>query len=86
VDASTVCGWLKQLGNLIEPLYQAHRREVLNTVSLGIDETPLKVIDKSKKGTTHQGYYWVYYNTSNKLVMFNYQPGRDGQCPKDMLG
>jgi transposase len=86
VDASTVCGWLKQLGYLIEPLYQAHRREVLNTVSLGIDETPLKVIDKSKKGTTHQGYYWVYYNTSNKLVMFNYQPGRDGQCPKDMLG
>jgi transposase len=85
VDASTVCGWLKQLGYLIEPLYQAHPREVLNTVSLGIDETPLKVIDKSKKGTTHQGYYWVYYNTSNKLVMFNYQPGRDGQCPKDML-
>ncbi len=86
VDASTVCGWFKQLGYLIEPLYQAHRREVLNTVSLGIDETPLKVIDKSKKGTTHQGYYWVYYNTSSKLVMFNYQPGRDGQCPKDMLG
>lgn len=85
IDAATVCGWLKAVGTLIELLYDALRQEVLNTHSLGIDETPLKVLDKNKKGTTHQGYYWVYYNTLNNLVMFNYQPGRDGGCPKDML-
>jgi len=85
IDAATVCGWLKSVGTLIEPLYDALRKEVLNTHSLGIDETPLKVLDKSKKGTTHQGYYWVYYNTLNNLVLFNYQPGRDGACPKEML-
>ena len=85
IDATTVCGWLKAVGTLIELLYDALRQEVLNTHSLGIDETPLKVLDKNKKGTTHQGYYWVYYNTLNNLVLFNYQPGRDGGCPKDML-
>ena len=85
IDAATVCGWLKAVGTLIELLYDALRQEVLNTHSLGIDETPLKVIDKDKKGTTHQGYYWVYYNTLNSLVLFNYQPGRDGGCPKEML-
>lgn len=57
IDAATVCGWLKAVGTLIELLYDALRQEVLNTHSLGIDETPLKVIDKNKKGTTHQGYY-----------------------------
>ena len=85
IDATTVCGWLKAVGKLIELLYDALRQEVLNTHSLGIDETPLKVLDRSKKGTTHQGYYWVYYNTLNNLVLFNYQPGRDGACPKEML-
>ena len=85
IDAATVCGWLKALGNLIELLYNALSQEVLNTHSLGIDETPLKVLDKNEKGTTHQGYYWVYYNTLNNLVLFNYQPGRDGACPKEML-
>ena len=85
VDATTVCGWLKAAGPLLQLLYDALRQEVLNTHSLGIDETPLKVIDKSKKGTTHQGYYWVYYNTLNNLVLFNYRPGRDGGCPKDLL-
>ena len=85
IDAATVCGWLKAVGILIELLYDALRQEVLNTHSLGIDETPLKVIDKNKKGTTHQGYYWVYYNTLNNLVLFKYQPGRDGGFPKEML-
>jgi len=85
IDAATVCGWLKAVGRLIEQLYDALQQEVLNTHSLGIDETPLKVLDKNKKGTTHQGYYWVYYNTLSRLVMFKYQPGRDGACPKEML-
>jgi hypothetical protein len=73
------------VGRLIELLYDALRQEVFDTHSLGIDETPLKVMDRDKKGTTHKGYYWVYYNTLNKLVMFKYEPGRDGQCPRDML-
>ena len=60
IDAATVCGWLKSVRKLIELLYDALRQEVFNTHSLGIDETPLKVLDKNKKGTTHQGYYWVY--------------------------
>ncbi|MBE9202145.1 IS66 family transposase [Nodularia sp. LEGE 06071] len=85
LDATTVSGWLRAAGQLIEPLYDALRQEVLSTPSLGIDETPLKVIDRNKKGTTHQGYYWVYYNTLNKLVIFKYEPGRDGQCPRDIL-
>lgn len=85
IDATTVSGWMRALRPLIALLYDALRKEVLNTHSLGIDETPLKVIDRDKKGTTHQGYFWVYYNTLNKLVMFKYEPGRDGGCPKEIL-
>jgi len=85
IDAATVCGWLRSVRKLIELLYDALRQEVFNTHSLAIDETPFKVLDKNKKGTTHQGYYWGYYNTLSKPVIFNYQQGRNGEYPKEML-
>jgi transposase len=41
---------------------------------LQADETPIKVLDPSKKGKTHSGYYWVYHSPLDKVVLFNYQP------------
>ncbi|MCO5293191.1 MAG: hypothetical protein M9959_15825 [Chitinophagaceae bacterium] len=35
---------------LIEPVYNLHCKEVLNTDYLGVDETTIKVLDKDKKG------------------------------------
>ena len=40
---------------------------------------------KTRKATTHQGYYWVYHNSKEKLVLFDYRPGRDRDGPNDIL-
>jgi transposase len=85
LEDNTVSNWLKQGGQLLEPLYEAHHRQVLQASYLSVDETPIKVLDKTKKGTTHQGYYWVYYNTQNRQVLFKYHTGRGGQWPKETL-
>ena len=85
IDATTVSNWIREACNLIVPLYEAHKKEVLATNYLNVDETPIKVLDKAKKGTTHQGYYWVYYNTLNKNVLFEYQQGRSGSFPREVL-
>lgn len=85
IENNTVNNWFKQGCNLIVPLFGAHERQVLQTKYLGVDETPLKVLDKTKKGTTHQGYYWVYYNTQNRQVLFKYQTGRSAEWPKETL-
>lgn len=85
VNHSTVSGWIKDAMVLVEPVYNLHCKEVLNTNYLNADETPIKVLDKDKKGTTHQGYYWSYYDTQKKLALFDYQPGRGAQYPKAML-
>ena len=34
---------------LIEPVYNLHCKEVLNTDYLGVDETTIKVLDKDKR-------------------------------------
>jgi transposase len=94
INHSTVSGWIKDAVALVEPIYNLHCKDVLNTNYLNADETTIKVLDKDKKarpngssgrGTTHQGYYWVYYDTQRKLALFDYQPGRGALYPKAML-
>lgn len=85
INHSTVSGWIKDAVALIEPVYNLHCKAVLNSRYLNADETTIKVLDKDKKGTTHQGYYWVYYDTQQKLALFDYQPGRGALYPKAML-
>jgi len=85
IEDNTVNNWFKNGCSLIVPLFETHERQVLQTHYLAVDETPLKVLDKTKKGTTHQGYYWVYYNTHSREVLFKYQTGRSAAWPKETL-
>lgn len=85
INYSTVSGWIKDAVALVDPIYNLHCKEVLNTGYLNADETTIKVLDKDKKGATHKGFYWVYYNTQQKSVLFDYQPGRGALYPQAML-
>ena len=85
IEDNTVNNWFRQGCSLLQPLYEVHENLVLQTNYLSVDETPLKVLDKTKKGTTHQGYFWVYYNTQNRQVLFKYHEGRSGEWPKETL-
>ena len=82
---STIGGWVSTVCRLIEPLYEALKKAILQTSYLHVDETPIKVLDKDKKGTSHRGYYWVYQNSAQKIVLFDYQPGRGREGPDDLL-
>jgi len=66
-------------------LYEAHKKIVLACGYLHADETPPKVLDENKKGTTHQGYFWVYYNSKDRLVLFDFRKGRGRESPDDIL-
>jgi hypothetical protein len=70
---------------LITPLFDALKAEVLQSNYLHADETPIKVMDKDKKGETHRGYYWVYQNSISKIVFFDYQEGRGREGPSNVL-
>ena len=82
---STLTDWVGATCKLIEPLYEALKKQVLKTGYLHVDETPIKVLDKDKKGQTHRGYYWVYHNSIDKIVFFDYQQGRGREGPMNAL-
>jgi len=85
IAASTLDGWFEAACLLLEPLYEALSRQVLSATYLQVDETPIPVLDKQKKGQTHRGYHWVYYSPEKKLVLFDYQPGRGREGPAKLL-
>ncbi len=85
ISSSTFDGWFKQSCDLLFPLYEALCKEVFSCDYLGVDETPIPVMDKETKGKTHRGWYWVFHDVLNGLVVFNYKPGRDGDAPEDHL-
>ena len=82
---STLADWISGTCHLLEPLYEFHRKQVLNSDYLQADETPIKVLDKDKKGATHRGYHWVYHAPVNRLVLFDYREGRGREGPNECL-
>jgi hypothetical protein len=68
-------------------LYNSLKREVLANKYLQADETTLRVrtsdeslisgSDGEKPEACHLGYIWAYHAPVAKLVLFDYQKGRD---------
>ena len=62
------------------------RNDIKNRGYLQADETPIKVLSQEKKGSTHQGYFWVYHDPLEQLVFFEYQPTRGYAATEAILG
>ena len=82
---STVYGWIKGTCQLLEPLYECLKKQVLASNYLQTDESPLQVMTEEKKGSTHRGYMWVYHSPHQKQVLFDYRKGRDKEGPEELL-
>lgn len=85
ISASTINGWQDAVSHLLEPLYDTLKKHVLAEGYLQVDETPLQVLDKNKKGKTHRGYHWVYHAPLQKSVIFDYRDGRGREGPETLL-
>lgn len=85
IAQSTSNDWMRMTLNHLHGLYEVYKKFTLDSGYLSADETPIRVLDEDKKGSTHRGYYWVYYNSLQKLVLFDYRPGRGREGPEDIL-
>lgn len=82
---NTMVDWIGQGIRLIEPLYGALKKKILSSDYLHADETGIKVMDKDRKGSTHQGWFWAYQNSIEGLILFDYHPTRSRGAPREIL-
>jgi hypothetical protein len=69
----------------LEAVYNGYVRKILQATYLQADETPIQVLTKDQKGKTHRGYFWVYYDPVQKIVLFDYRTSRAKQGPSEFL-
>jgi transposase len=81
IPTSTFESWVKLGAEHLKPIYAVHRLYVFSEIYQQIDESPIKVLDKDKPGTTHQGYMWVRFAPLTKSVLFEYYKGRSAYEP-----
>jgi len=85
IAPSTIEGWVRQALERLEPLYDCLLEDTRAMGYLQADETTIKVMDGTKKGACHLGYYWVYHNPMEKTVLFDYQPTRGARAAENLL-
>jgi transposase len=91
---STMCGWVMRVGESLEPIAEAMRRELLSRNYIQADETPIEVQMHDGRGKNHQAYLWQYSEPGGMgsggldcggIVLFDFQMGRGREAPKRML-
>jgi transposase len=69
----------------MEPLYDLIVEKVTSSKYLQVDESPVKVLTGHGQKGSRQSYHWVYYSPPDKMVLFDFQPGRDNSAPQKRL-
>jgi transposase len=85
IPPSTLSDNIAAVCQVLLPLYNALKREVVASLYIQADETTIKVLESEKKGACHLGYYWAYHAPADGLVLFDYQKGRGQEGPKKLL-
>ncbi len=85
IAESTINGWFNAGCDLLVPVYESLKSQLLAADYLMADETPIPVLTKDKPGATHKGYHWVYYDPVHRLVLFDYRKTRGREGPDEML-
>jgi transposase len=85
VPTSTINDWVGACCRLLQPLYEALKKELLLNEYLQADESPIKVLDRNKKGTNQLGYQWGYRGKDQKRGVFDYREGRGRDGPRRIL-
>ena len=85
IPENTLGGWFKPACELLRPLYEELKKEVLRTDYIQVDETTLPVIDHESHQARKE-YLWVVRSVMERQVFFHYDDGsRSGRTIETLL-
>src|SRR5262249_41827002 len=82
---STLCDWLAQAAQGLKPLVDRMRQQLLLSLAINADETPVSVLG-STRATTQKGYLWGYLGDSaHPYIVLAYRDARSRDGPAEIL-
>ena len=87
IACSTLCHWVLRCGELIEPLIDLIKHQIINGHYICVDETPVQVLKNKHKNASRKNYMWVYLTGSpiHRLILYDYQPSRSSAAVTTLL-
>jgi transposase len=85
IGRATLDGWVMRAGELLQPVTEAMRRDLLKTSYLQADETTVPVQLRDGRGKNHEAYLWQYGAPGDETV-FDFCLGRGREGPRKFLG
>jgi transposase len=89
LSRQTMANWVLQAADTwLNPLYERIAFHLRQQDILHADETTLQVLSEPGRESTSKSYMWLYRTgrESPPIVLYEYQPTRKGQHPKQFLG
>ena len=88
IPRTTLASWMIRSGELIQPLINLLRDELLGGDIIHCDETTVQVLGEGGRAAESKSYMWVQAsaNRERPVVLFDYDPSRGGAIPKRLLG
>jgi len=84
INVSTMCDWVGRSADLLEPLVRRMHELILLSPKINTDDTAIPVKSKSRRGSTYNGYLWVYID-DRKNAVFDFTPTRSRNGPIEFL-
>jgi transposase len=85
IGRATLDGWVMRVGEMLDPVVQAVRKDLLQEGYLQADETTVPVQMQDRRGSNHQAYLWQYGKPGGEMV-FDFCLGRGRDGPQKFLG
>ncbi len=84
ISRATLDGWVMRVGELLQPVADAMRANLLRQSYIQADETIVPVQMHDGRGANHQAYLWQYGTPGGETV-FDFQLGRGRDGPAKFL-
>ena len=86
INRGSLSGWANRAISLLEPVFEAQCRSVLDSAVIVMDETPIRAgRDPDKPGKMKKCYYWPVLGDRDEVV-FPFAPSRAYHHVKQFLG
>ncbi len=81
----TLCDWVGRCADLLTPLYELLKQEVLRSAVIGTDDTPVSVLDENQS-KTRESRVWLYWgDVHHPVAVYDYSPNHEQHWPQDFL-
>lgn len=87
IPRATLANWMIRVGQLVQPLINLMRDQLLDYDIIQMDETVVQVLNEAGRRAQSKSYLWVQRGgpPHSRVILYDYAPSRGGGVPQRLL-